>query len=74
MLWQPFTAVADAAAFSSVDKQKLVALVQSPKSSDDEDGELFAPVVAACKSHSSDIAECQGAATARKRAVAEGGC
>ena len=58
--------------FSS-DKQKLVALVQSRKSSDDEDGELFAPVVATCKSHSSDIVECQGTATALKRAVAEGG-
>ena len=34
---------------------------------------LFAPVVAACKSHSSDIVECQGEATALKRAVAEGG-
>ena len=75
MLWQLFAAVVDAAAFfSSVDKQKLVALVQSRKSSDDEDGELFAPVVATCKSHSSDIVECQGAATALKRAVAEGRC
>ena len=46
MLWQLFAAVVDAAAFSNVDKQKLVALVQSRKSIDDEDGELFAPVVA----------------------------
>ena len=74
MLWQLFTAVVDAAAFSSVDKQKLVALVQSQKSSDDEDGELFAPSVATYKSHSSDIVECQGTATALKRAVAEGWC
>ena len=59
--------------FSSVDKQKLVSLVQIRKSSDDEDGERFAPVVAACKSHSFDIVECQGAATALKRAVSEGG-
>ena len=74
MLRQLFTAAADAVAFSCVNKQNLVALVQSRKSCDDEDGEPFAPVVAACKSHSSDIVECQGAATALKRAVAEGGC
>ena len=66
MLWQLFPAVVDAAAFSNVDKQKLVALVHSRKSSDDED---FAPVVAICKSHSSDIVECQGTAAAIKRAV-----
>ena len=74
MLRQLLTAAVDAAAFSSVDKQKLVALVQSQKSIDDEDGELSAPVVATCKSHSSDIVECQGTATALKREVAEGWC
>ena len=65
MLWQ---------FFSSVDKLKLVALVQSRKSSDDEDGELFAPVVATCISTSSDIVVCQGTAAALKRVVAEGRC
>ena len=49
------TAVVDAAAFSSVDKQKLVALVQSRPSSNDDDDELSAPVVVACKSHSSNV-------------------
>ena len=51
------TAVVDAAAFSSVDKQKWVALVQSRPSSNDVDDELSAPVVVACKSHSSNIAD-----------------
>ena len=51
------TAVVDAAAFSSVDKQKLVALVQSRQSSDDDDGELSAPAAATYKSHSSDIVD-----------------
>merc|ERR1712136_526813 len=51
------TAVVDAAAFSSVDKQRLVALVQSRQSSDDEDGELSAPAAATYKTHSSDIVD-----------------
>jgi len=51
------TAVVDAAAFSSVDKQKLVALVQSRQSSNDDDDELSAPVAAAYKSHSSNIVD-----------------
>ena len=51
------TAVVDAAAFSSVDKEKLVALVQSRQSSDDDDGELSAPAAATYKSHSSDIVD-----------------
>ena len=50
-------AVVDAAVFSSVDKQKLVALVRSRKSSDDDDGELSAPAAATYKSHSSDIVD-----------------
>ena len=49
------TAVVVAAAFSSVDKQKLVALVQGRPSSNDDDEELFARVVVACKSRSSNI-------------------
>ena len=51
------TAVVDAAAFSSVDKQKLVALVQSRPSGNNDDDELSAPVVVACKSHSSNIVD-----------------
>ena len=38
-----------------IDKQKLVALVQSRPSSNVDDDELFDPVVVACKSHSSNI-------------------
>ena len=48
-------AVVDSGAFSSVDKQKLVALVQRRQSSVDDDGELSAPSAASHKSHSSDI-------------------
>ena len=51
------TAVVDATVSSSVDKQKLVALVQSRSSSNDDDVELSAPVVVACKSHSSNIVD-----------------
>merc|ERR1719277_1877534 len=49
------TAVVNAAAFSGADKQKLVALVQSRDSSDDDDQELGAPAAATYKSHSSNI-------------------
>ena len=48
------TAVVDAAALSCVDKQKFAAHVQSRPSSNDVDDELSAPVVVACKSHSSN--------------------
>ena len=47
--------VIDAAVFPSVDKQKLVVLVQSKQSSDDDDSELSAPDTATYRSHSSDI-------------------
>merc|ERR1712136_478448 len=47
----------DAAAFSSADKQKLVALVQSRQASDDDDSELSAPAAAVYVSHSSDIVD-----------------
>ena len=51
-------AVMDAAAFSSVDKQKLVALVKSRQASDDDDdSELSALAAAAYVSHSSDIVD-----------------
>ena len=47
-------AVIDAAAFSSVDRQKLVALVQSRQASD---GELSNPAATTYQSHSSDIVD-----------------
>ena len=51
------TAVIDATAFSSAEKQKLVALVQNRQASDDDDSELSAPAAAAYVSHSSDIVD-----------------
>ena len=48
------TAVVDAAAFPSAEKQKLEARVQSRQASDDEGSRLSAPVAVACASHSSD--------------------
>ena len=50
-------AVVDAAAFSSAEKQKLVALMQSSQPRDEADSELSAPGAAACVSHSSDIVD-----------------
>ena len=49
------SAVVDAAAFSRVDKEKLVAPFQNRQSSDDDDGELSAPPAASYEGHSSDI-------------------
>ena len=49
------TAVVDEAAFSSAEKQVLVALVQSRQASDDDDSELSAPAAAVYVSHSSDF-------------------
>ena len=51
------TAVIDAAAFPSAEKQKLVALVQNRQASDDDDRELSAPAAAAYVSRSSDIVD-----------------
>ena len=51
------TAAVDAAAFSSVDEQKLVSLVHSRPSGNNDDDELSALVVVACKSHSSNIVD-----------------
>lgn len=48
-------AVVDAVAFSTADRQKLVALVQSQQSSDDDDDEPGAPAAASYKSHSAGI-------------------
>ena len=50
-------AVVDAAAFTSAEKQNLVALVQSRQASDDDDSELSAPVVTVNVIHSSDIVD-----------------
>jgi hypothetical protein len=47
--------VVDAAAFSSADKSKLVALVQARQAAEDEDDAPGAPAAAAYKSHSSSI-------------------
>jgi len=52
---QSMTAIVDAAAFTSADKQRLVALVQSRQDSEDEDGELGAPAAATYKTHSTSI-------------------
>ena len=52
------TAVVDAAAFKSAEKQKLVALVQSRRASDDDDSELFARAAAAYVSHTSGHCGC----------------
>jgi len=49
--------VIDAAAFSSVDKQKLLALMQNKQSDDDQDADLGAPAPDAYKSHSSNIVD-----------------
>jgi len=54
-LTQALGAVIDAAAFSSGDRKKLMAMVQSQQSSDDDDGEYGAPAAATYKSHSSSI-------------------
>jgi len=52
-LVQSLSAVVDAAGFSTVDRQKLVALVQSKQG--DEDSEFGAPSASSYKSHSSGI-------------------
>jgi len=54
-LTQALGAVIDAAAFSTSDRKKLSALVQSHQSDDDDDSEYGAPAAASYKSHSSSI-------------------
>merc|ERR1740120_4097 len=49
------SAIVDAASFSSADKNKLVALVQSKQNSDADDGEIGAPAAAVYKTHSGNI-------------------
>jgi len=56
-LTQAMGAVIDAAAFSTGDRKKLMALVQSQQSSDDDDSEYGAPAAAGYKSHSSSIVD-----------------
>merc|ERR1719461_2047615 len=50
-----FDEVVNAASFSSADKNRLVALVQSQQR--DEDGELGAPAASVYKTHSTNIVE-----------------
>merc|ERR1719473_181021 len=47
----------DAAAFTTSDKQKLVALVQSQQGSDADDADVGAPAAAVYKTHSTSIVE-----------------
>merc|ERR1712217_992109 len=49
------SAIVDAAAFSTADKNKLVALVQAKQGSDADDGEIGAPAAAVYKTHSGNI-------------------
>jgi len=56
-LMASLSVVVDAAAFSTSDKQKLVALVQSQQSTDTDDTDLGAPAAAVYKTHSSSIVE-----------------
>merc|ERR1719199_46529 len=57
---QSLGAVVDAAAFSTNDRQKLLALVQSQHAADDEDGEFGAPAAANYKSQSGGIVDVLG--------------
>merc|ERR550514_48239 len=57
---QSLGAVVDAAAFSTNDRQKLLALVQSQHASEDEDGEFGAPAAANYKSQSGGIVDVLG--------------
>lgn len=54
-LTQALSAVIDAAAFSTGDRKKLMALVQSQQASDDDDSEYGAPAAAGYKSKSGSI-------------------
>ena len=54
---QALTAVIDAAAFYSVDRQRWEALTQNRQASDDDDGKISAPAAAIYQSHSYDIVD-----------------
>jgi len=56
-LTQALSSVIDAAAFTTSDRKKLTALVQSRQSDDDDDSEYGAPAAASYKSHSSSIVD-----------------
>jgi len=56
-LTQALSAVIDAAAFTTSDRKKLTALVQSRQSDDDDDSEYGAPAAASYKSHSGSIVD-----------------
>jgi len=56
-LTQALGSVIDAAAFSTVDRKKLTALVQSRQSDDDDDSEYGAPAPAAYKNKSGSIVD-----------------
>ena len=54
---EAFTVVIDATALSSVNRQKLVVIVQNQQTSDEDDGELSDFGVETYQSHSSDIVD-----------------
>jgi len=54
-LLRSINVIVDAASFSHVDREKLVALVQSPQSDDDDDGDMGAPATEAYKMKSGNI-------------------
>jgi len=56
-LMSSLSVVIDAAAFTTSDKQKLVALVQSQQGSDADDADVGAPAAAVYKTHSTSIVE-----------------
>merc|ERR1719225_136107 len=56
-LMKTLSAIVDAAAFSTHDKNKLLGLVQSREAADDEDDEPGAPAPAVYKSHSGGIVD-----------------
>merc|ERR1719443_2499140 len=56
-LTQALSSVIDAAAFTTSDRKKLTALVQSRQSDDDDDSEYGAPAAASYKSHSGSIVD-----------------
>jgi len=56
-LMSSLSVVADAAAFATSDKQKLLALVQSQQSSDADDADVGAPAAAVYKNKSGSIVE-----------------
>jgi len=56
-LMSSLSVVIDAAAFTTSDKQKLVALVQSQQGSDADDADVGAPAAAVYKTHSTSIVD-----------------